>query len=49
MDEYLSKHEEPEDIEYYLCGPPMMNDAVNKMLYDYGVPDEMVAFDDFGG
>ena len=49
MDEYLSKHEEPEDIEYYLCGPPMMNDAVQKMLYDYGVPDEMVAFDDFGG
>ena len=49
MDEYLSKHEEPEEIEYYLCGPPMMNDAVNKMLYDYGVPDEMVAFDDFGG
>ena len=49
MDDYLSKHEEPEDIEYYLCGPPMMNDAVNKMLYDYGVPDEMVAFDDFGG
>ena len=49
MDEYLSKHDEPEDIEYYLCGPPMMNDAVNKMLYDYGVPDEMVAFDDFGG
>jgi len=49
MDEYLSKHEEPEDIEYYLCGPPMMNDAVNKMLYDYGVPTEMIAFDDFGG
>lgn len=49
MDEYLSKHDEPEDIEYYLCGPPMMNDAVNKMLYDYGVPDEMIAFDDFGG
>lgn len=47
-DEYLSKHEEPEDIEYYLCGPPMMNDAVTKMLYDMGVPDEMVAFDDFG-
>ncbi len=47
-DEYLSKHEEPEDIEYYLCGPPMMNDAVTKMLYDLGVPDEMVAFDDFG-
>ncbi|MBE0652779.1 MAG: NADH:ubiquinone reductase (Na(+)-transporting) subunit F [Bacteroidales bacterium] len=48
-DEYLSKHEEPEEIEYYLCGPPMMNDAVQKMLYDLGVPDEMVDFDDFGG
>lgn len=47
-DEYLNKHEEPEDIEYYLCGPPMMNDAVTKMLYDLGVPDEMVDFDDFG-
>ncbi|TAJ09399.1 NADH:ubiquinone reductase (Na(+)-transporting) subunit F [Marinilabiliaceae bacterium JC017] len=45
---YLSKHEEPEDIEYYLCGPPMMNSAVTKMLYDLGVPDEMVAYDDFG-
>jgi len=49
QDNYLSKHEEPEDIEYYLCGPPMMNDAVLKMLYDLGVPDEMIAFDDFGG
>ncbi|MBN2520585.1 MAG: NADH:ubiquinone reductase (Na(+)-transporting) subunit F [Bacteroidales bacterium] len=48
-DEYLCKHEEPEEIEYYLCGPPMMNDAVLKMLYDLGVPDEMIAFDDFGG
>jgi len=48
-DEYLSKHEEPEEIEFYMCGPPMMNDAVNKMLYDMGVPDEMIAFDDFGG
>ena len=48
LDKYLTKHEEPEEIEYYLCGPPMMNDAVNKMLYDMGVPDEMVAFDDFG-
>ncbi|MBN2611671.1 MAG: NADH:ubiquinone reductase (Na(+)-transporting) subunit F [Bacteroidales bacterium] len=48
-DEYLSKHNEPEDIEFYLCGPPMMNDAVQKMLYNLGVPDEMVAFDDFGG
>ncbi len=48
-DEYLSKLEEPEEIEYYLCGPPMMNDAVLKMLYDLGVPDEMIEFDDFGG
>jgi len=48
-DTYLSTHEEPEDIEYYLCGPPMMNDAVLKLLYDTGVPDEMIAFDDFGG
>ncbi len=48
-DEYLSKQEEPEEIEYYLCGPPMMNSAVQKMLYDLGVPDEMVDFDDFGG
>ncbi len=48
-DNYLSKHEEPEEIEYYMCGPPMMTDAVSKMLYDLGVPDEMIAFDDFGG
>lgn len=48
-DEYLSKHDEPEDIEYYLCGPPMMNEAMLKMLYNLGVPDEMVAYDDFGG
>lgn len=48
-DEYLSKLEAPEDIEFYLCGPPLMNDAVQKMLYDLGVPDEMVDFDDFGG
>lgn len=48
MDNYLKNHEEPEEIEYYLCGPPMMNDAVQKMLYDLGVPDEMIAFDDFG-
>lgn len=48
MDNYLKKHDEPEDIEYYICGPPMMNDAVTKMLDDYGVPEEMIAFDDFG-
>jgi len=49
MDEYLTKHPEPEEIEFYLCGPPMMNQAVLKMLDDYGVPEEMIAFDDFGG
>ena len=49
FNEYLSKHEAPEDIEYYLCGPPVMNDAIQKMLYDLGVPSEMIAFDDFGG
>jgi Na+-transporting NADH:ubiquinone oxidoreductase subunit F len=48
-DKYLLNHEEPEEVEYYLCGPPMMNQAVFKMLEDLGVPDEMIAFDDFGG
>ncbi len=48
-DLYLSKHDAPEDIEYYLCGPPMMNTAVQDMLYNMGVPNEMIAFDDFGG
>lgn len=49
LENYLSKHKAPEDIEYYLCGPPMMNSAVFKMLDDLGVPEEMIAFDDFGG
>jgi Na+-transporting NADH:ubiquinone oxidoreductase subunit F len=48
LEEYLSKKDEPEEIEYYLCGPPMMNDAVFKMLDELGVPDEMIDFDDFG-
>lgn len=48
IDNYLKNHPEPEEIEYYLCGPPLMNDAVLKMLDDYGVPEEMIAFDDFG-
>lgn len=48
-DNYLSTHEEPEDIEYYLCGPPLMNQAVLQMLEDLGVPDENIRFDDFGG
>ncbi|MBW8049342.1 MAG: NADH:ubiquinone reductase (Na(+)-transporting) subunit F [Cytophagales bacterium] len=48
LDNYLSKHPEPEEVEYYLCGPPMMNEAVLKMLDDMGVPSENIAFDDFG-
>jgi len=47
-DNYLSQHEEPEEIDFYMCGPPMMNDAVQKMLYNLGVPTENVLFDDFG-
>lgn len=47
-DNYLSKHYEPEEIEYYFCGPPQMNNAVIKMLYDLGVPEENISFDDFG-
>ena len=48
FDSYLKKHPEPEEIEYYLCGPPMMISAVLKMLDDLGVPEEMIMFDDFG-
>ncbi len=48
IDNYLKNHPEPEEIEYYLCGPPLMNEAVLKMLDNYGVPEEMIAFDDFG-
>jgi len=46
---YLKNHPSPEDIEYYLCGPPMMNAAVFKMLDELGVPPSNIAFDDFGG
>ncbi|MBT6013804.1 MAG: NADH:ubiquinone reductase (Na(+)-transporting) subunit F [Flavobacteriales bacterium] len=49
IDQYLTKHESPEDIELYFCGPPMMNLAVLKMADDWGIPDENVRFDDFGG
>jgi Na+-transporting NADH:ubiquinone oxidoreductase subunit F len=49
IDQYLSKHDAPEDIEFYFCGPPLMNQAVLKMCDDWGVPPENVAFDDFGG
>jgi Na+-transporting NADH:ubiquinone oxidoreductase subunit F len=48
LDNYLSRHDTPEDIEYYFCGPPQMNSAVLKMLDNLGVPAENIAFDDFG-
>jgi len=48
-DEYLSKHKAPEDCEYYICGPPMMNVAVIKMLDSLGVQKENILLDDFGG
>jgi len=47
QDEYLCNHEDPGEIEYYLCGPPMMIDAVNNMLYNMGVDEEMIAYDVF--
>jgi Na+-transporting NADH:ubiquinone oxidoreductase subunit F len=47
-DNYLSKRDDPEDIEYYFCGPPQMNNAVIKMLDNLGVPQENISFDDFG-
>ncbi|RCX03720.1 NADH:ubiquinone reductase (Na(+)-transporting) subunit F [Schleiferia thermophila] len=49
IDNYLKHHPEPEEVEYYFCGPPMMNAAVLKMLDDWGVPKENISFDDFGG
>jgi len=49
IDQYLSKHETPEDIELYFCGPPLMNNAVQKMGEDFGLDDENIRFDDFGG
>jgi Na+-transporting NADH:ubiquinone oxidoreductase subunit F len=48
LDNYLETHDEPEDIEYYFCGPPVMNDAVLNMLDNLGVPLENISFDDFG-
>ena len=48
-EKYLKNHPEPEEIEYYFCGPPLMNASVIKALDDLGVPDELIAFDDFGG
>jgi len=49
FDEYLKTHPNPEDCEYYMCGPPMMNTAVTKMLEGLGVERENIMFDDFGG
>ena len=49
IEEFLSKHEAPEDLELYFCGPPMMNQSVIKMADDWGIPEDQVAFDDFGG
>jgi Na+-transporting NADH:ubiquinone oxidoreductase subunit F len=49
LENYLKNHPAPEDIEYYLCGPPMMNAAVFKMLDELGVEKENIAYDDFGG
>lgn len=49
IDNYLNDHAEPEEVEFYFCGPPLMNQAVLKMVDDFGVPPENVAFDDFGG
>lgn len=49
FENYLKNHPNVDEIEFYLCGPPMMNTAVQKMLADLGVEPDMIAFDDFGG
>ena len=48
QEHFIKNCEEPDDVEYYLCGPPVMVDAVQKMLDNNGIPPEMVAFDKFG-
>ncbi|MBQ4461956.1 Na+-transporting NADH:ubiquinone oxidoreductase subunit F [Bacteroidales bacterium KHT7] len=48
-DTYLKQHEAPEDVEYYLCGPPMMAKTVLDLLHSLGVEDNMIRFDNFGG
>ena len=48
IENYLTKHDAPEDCEFYFCGPPLMLKAVQKMCDDFGVPEENVRFDDFG-
>ena len=49
LDNYLKDHPAPEDCEYYMCGPPMMNQSVINMLLDLGVDREDIMLDDFGG
>ncbi len=49
IEHQLNQHDSPEDVEFYFCGPPLMNQAVLKMCDDWGVPPENVSFDDFGG
>ena len=48
-DTYLKQHDAPEDIEYYLCGPPMMAKTVLDLLHSLGVDDADIRFDNFGG
>ena len=48
LEQYLKDHPAPEDVEYYMCGPPMMIEACKKMLYELGVEEESILFDDFG-
>ena len=47
LEHYLKDHVEPEDIEYYLCGPPLMLTAIDDMLYDLGVDEENIRYDEF--
>ena len=49
LDNYLKDHKEPEEVEYYICGPPIMNESVLDMLDNLGVPEENIDLDDFGG
>ena len=48
LEEYLDKHDDPTEVEYYLCGPPIMLQCVNEMVDELGVEPDMVRADDFG-
>ena len=48
LDQYLQEHPAPEDVEYYLCGPPLMLKACMEMLDNLGVESDNILFDDFG-